>query len=713
MGTEERCGKGEPQRAQQEGKRAQLSASMGLRSTRTTARQREVSDGGASLVSKPESMLKTHLTPGPARFITRRLADSILEVCRSFYRDQTPHSPYIADLAPQAEHGVLVSLRKSSDTSLSLLLISVDESSSVIGRIYLTVIQNTKGKRVQAKTETGEQDAQRSILRLQWGFRCVLSVCALIDCWISRFDIAPDGVSYLDMGDLYWKGNWHAALNSLWSPLYGWIVGFIFWLTKPTLRWQYPEAHLLVFVIFLVTLACFEHFWRELLALRGQDASAGASRRYIWVLGYLLFASTIFKMPILSALGPDLIVVAMICLISGMILRFAARRMSVLSATFFGMALGIGYLAKAAMLPFGIVVLTIIFAVAWKQRTNMRQAAVASIFFLIVSAPFIVLLSWNCHRFTYSDAGSLNRAWHVNSATPLNRHWQDDGVSSTHPQHTTRKLLNWPEVYEFATPVSGTYPVWYDPTYWWAGVDARIYPARQFAALIRNSAEIADYWMQICGILTSAVLMLFLLGDRIQDSWRQLMRFLPILAPAVALFLMYAMIHWEPRYTLGAMLVVYGAVIASSSIFAEEQRTRSLRAICLIFGAVTLVCVLRTFAVSFNRSQESARRIAAAEQLRAMGMEPGDRVALIGDGFGEASWARLDRIEIVAEVPHDMPKGDSVAAFWNSTPQDEQEVLNILKSTGAKAVVANIPPKSLPPGWVPLGNSGRIVFFFR
>jgi hypothetical protein len=96
-----------------------------------------------------------------------------------------------------------------------------------------------------------------------------------------------------------------------------------------------------------------------------------------------------------------------------------------------------------------------------------------------------------------------------------------------------------------------------------------------------------------------------------------------------------------------------------------------------------------------------------------MGMEPGDRVALIGDGFGEASWARLDRIEIVAEVPHDMPEGNSVAAFWNSTPQDEQEVLNILKSTGAKAVVANIPPKSLPPGWVPLGNSGRIVFFFR
>ena len=35
---------------------------MGLRSTRATARQREVSDGGTSNVSEPESLRKTHLT---------------------------------------------------------------------------------------------------------------------------------------------------------------------------------------------------------------------------------------------------------------------------------------------------------------------------------------------------------------------------------------------------------------------------------------------------------------------------------------------------------------------------------------------------------------------------------------------------------------------------------------------------------------------------
>ena len=62
IGAEERRGRGEPQSLQEEGKRAQLTASMGLRRTRATAHQAEVSDCGTSNVSEPESLRKTHLT---------------------------------------------------------------------------------------------------------------------------------------------------------------------------------------------------------------------------------------------------------------------------------------------------------------------------------------------------------------------------------------------------------------------------------------------------------------------------------------------------------------------------------------------------------------------------------------------------------------------------------------------------------------------------
>jgi hypothetical protein len=437
------------------------------------------------------------------------------------------------------------------------------------------------------------------------------------------------------------------------------------------------------------------------------------SHLYSWVLGYLLFTSILFKIDVLSTSGQDLFVAALMCLTSGMILRFTARRMSAVSAALFGAVLGIGYLAKTAMLPLGIVVLATMFAVAWRRSADMRLVGVGAIFFLIVSAPFIALLSLNSHGFTFGDAGKLNTAWFVNGAEPVYRHWQGDAAILVNPRHTTRKLLNWPEVYEFATPVSGTYPVWYDPTYWWAGVDARMHPGHVLAAFMKNAGQIADYLMKVCGILTTVVLMMFLLSDRLKDSWRQLVKFLPILVPAAAMILMYALITWEPRYTLGTMLVGYGAVIASTSISKEAQRTRVLRGACLIFSAVTLWWVLQNFVVRYHESGKSSQNIAAAEQLRAMGIEPGDRVALIGDGFNEVAWARLDRVKIVAEVPQDMPTGDSTAAFWKSTPEDEQVVLNILKSTGAKAVVAEMPPKALPPGWTLLDNSGKSVFFFR
>jgi len=64
IGTEESSGKGEPQRAQEVGRRAQLKLSIGLRSTRTTARQRVVCANGTSAVRMAVSLEKTHLASG-------------------------------------------------------------------------------------------------------------------------------------------------------------------------------------------------------------------------------------------------------------------------------------------------------------------------------------------------------------------------------------------------------------------------------------------------------------------------------------------------------------------------------------------------------------------------------------------------------------------------------------------------------------------------
>jgi hypothetical protein len=61
IGAKESRGRSEPQREQEAGKSVQLKLSKGLRSTRTTARQRVVCESGTSVVRMLKSLGKTHL----------------------------------------------------------------------------------------------------------------------------------------------------------------------------------------------------------------------------------------------------------------------------------------------------------------------------------------------------------------------------------------------------------------------------------------------------------------------------------------------------------------------------------------------------------------------------------------------------------------------------------------------------------------------------
>ena len=575
---------------------------------------------------------------------------------------------------------------------------------------------------MQTQSNFTENDTQPGILGVQWIFRGAFALFALIVCWLTRFEIGPDGVSYLDMGDQYWRGNWHAALNAYWSPLYGWLTGLMFRLTKPTMRWEYPEVHFLNFAIFMAALFSFEFFWRVLLESRIGDIWTGASRRYAWILGYSMFGIFYFGCEYQEYLGvdavatvrPDLLVAALGYLVFGLVLRFSAGRLGVGSSCLIGVTLGVAYLTKAVMFPFGLVVMATLFAVCWKRRGGWLKVGAALLCFLAISTPFIALLSWNNHHLTFGDPGKPNIAWNVNGARPRLIHWQGGGVEREHPQHPTRKIMNWPEVYEFATPVAGTYPVWYDPTYWWAGADSKLHPGREAVRVVDNLANFGLYLILAPGVLTAVVLMTFLLSDKINDSWRQLARFLPILAPSIALLLAYSMIVWWPRYLSWVIMSGFGCLIASASISAEAQRVRVLRAASLTLGVIFIGVVLLDLKDSLLKRSTSEQNVEVAEQLRTMGVEPGSRVAVIGDAFRrEEYWARLDRVEIVAEVPRTPETGDSEAAFWSSGLEVEQTVLNALKSTGASAAVADTPPKVLPPGWVAVGKTGQAVYFFR
>src|SRR6266851_4941539 len=86
--------------------------------------------------------------------------------------------------------------------------------------------------------------------------------------WVTRFTMNPDGVSYLDIGDAYWRSDWHNAINAYWSPLYSWVLGFFLKVLKPSAYWEYPVAHFVNFLIYVAMLASFEFFLATFIADR-------------------------------------------------------------------------------------------------------------------------------------------------------------------------------------------------------------------------------------------------------------------------------------------------------------------------------------------------------------------------------------------------------------------------------------------------------------
>jgi Fe2+ transport system protein FeoA len=86
-----------------------------------------------------------------------------------------------------------------------------------------------------------------------------------------------------------------------------------------------------------------------------------------------------------------------------------------------------------------------------------------------------------------------------------------------------------------------------------------------------------------------------------------------------------------------------------------------------------------------------------AERLRDLGMTPGMRVAVIGDGTG-AYWARLAHLRIVAEI---MGRSGGVAQFWRAPESLQQHVYDLLQGAHAKIVVASCSSSwpIMPKGW--------------
>ena len=129
--------------------------------------------------------------------------------------------------------------------------------------------------------------------RIRLTFWALGAVLGFSQAWTSRLDAEDNTVSYLEMGGYFFHGHHWAIINGFWSPLYALLLSLPVAVFKPSLYWEYPTVHLVVFIIFLFTMTCFDYFLRQLMQFRSDfdpEKKGSSELDWVWIaIGYTLF----------------------------------------------------------------------------------------------------------------------------------------------------------------------------------------------------------------------------------------------------------------------------------------------------------------------------------------------------------------------------------------------------------------------------------------
>lgn len=526
-----------------------------------------------------------------------------------------------------------------------------------------------------------------------------------VHSWMGRYAMNPDGISYLDVGESFFRRDWTSAVNAYWSPLYAWMLGIVVGIVDPSPRWEFPVVHIVNFAVFVVALLAFRFLVQMLLMRRRErilSAKAGdgdpVPEWALLLVAYPVFWWAAFEVETLYSVTPDLAVLACLSFAAGMLLSLRPSD-TVWKFAWFGLILGVGYWTKAILFPIGIGTLVAGYLYRRTDKSWRRGMIVASLFFLLISTPLILLLSKQKGRFTFGDSGKLAYAWCV-SPRALYRNWQGEAGSGT-PMHPTRQVLHHPPVFEFDGPVVGTYPPWTDPSYWDEGVRGRFLLKDQMQTLATTLASEARLLLRAQPALAVAVLTLGLLSGR--RWWGSLREIWPLIFVSGIGMALYLPILVNDRYLGGFLLLFFTALLVAPQSRGEDNI--SVTYICLSLFVVmalgtldyTARIVTDHLAIPGNGPNSTLQDVVAAEQLWQKGARPGDKIAVIADGTG-AYWARLAKLRIVAEI---MDMNHGTREFWTATEDQQQNVYTAFARAHAKLVVTSCPicPPAIPAGW--------------
>jgi hypothetical protein len=537
---------------------------------------------------------------------------------------------------------------------------------------------------------------------------------------ISRYSMNPDGISYLDIGDAYFRGDWGSAINPVWPPLYSWLLGLVNFVFQPSMQWEFPTVHIVNFVIYLGALASFIFLWKGLRPLHKVDQP---NRWFTipewlwWALGYTLFIWTALSLIQMWAVTPDMLTTALIYLASGLIARMRRTSQSWRMYILMGVVLGLGYLAKTFMFSIAFIFLGLSVMVAPISRKTLLKSGLSLGVFLIISLPFIVLISQKAGKLTIGESGAITYLRYV-GGVPF-PHWQGDPTRGIMPAHPSRILLTDPPIYEFGEPVGGTYPISNDPSYWYAGIEVPFNLRNQLERIYSGGLYYLELFGQRHGIFFACMLALLAIAIGQKAYSKASIRNWALILPAAAAFGLYALVLVADRY-IGVFVLLFWADILTNIRLPDVNQNRLLvKVLSSIAVAGLLLNIILfnlegmgrltppTLAPQTHNAGSPSWPGAVAIELQNLGISPSDRVAVIGYAY-DSFWARLARVTIVAEM-----LDEDTANFWVGDDALQQSVLNAFAQSGAKAIVAEyVPGYARLDGWRQVEQSNYYIYIF-
>ena len=553
-----------------------------------------------------------------------------------------------------------------------------------------------------------------SLLRRK-GFVLAL-ILGLINFWTTRIVIYSDGISYLEIARKYADGDWKGAVNAYWSPLYSWILAVIRLLTGKNDRWEVTSLHLVNLLAYVVALILFERLFARLWP-NARATLTHEQWKCLRFCSYCLFVWAGIHMIGVGYGSSDMITLALNLAAALLLLRIHNRPEDHIALAQLGAVLGLSYLCKAAMLPVAIVCVAI---ALWSGRAKAKvttRAAALLLPLVLLCLPWMIALHAHQGVWTFGESGRLNYAWEVDGAT-RSTHWQGEPGDIGTPLHPTRLIFSHPNVYEFGSPLNATYPPWFDPSYWYAGVSPHFQVGRQLKVLAIYLRYAAALLSIMPGCLAAVVIVMFTKrrGRFIRSCRSQWF----LLVPSFATILLYCFVYVDTRYIAGPVVVIGLILLGSALPLCTTQQQLDLARItafcvCVFFVGIGIGLGLGRQIFFPNAPASTDQQMLIAAEVRSLGLKRDDRIAYVGFGI-DAYWALLDGVKITAEVPvvytrdgrlNNYVSGDYVYVneFWNSSASTKEEIFSRLKNHGVRAVVANvIPAGTNMSGWIKLNG---------